>query len=222
MSTTSSRVFAFANNIYNSEGGTHVTGFRTALTRTLNAYARKAAVLKEARRTLPATTCSKGLTAVVSVKMREIQFEGQTKSKLGSVEARGAVETVFGEAFTTFLRRTQTTRAIIGKAIARAQGAQGRQGCQRLGLRKGALEGMSLPGKLADCQSKDASESELFVVEGDSAGGSASRAATAARRRYSRCAARSSTSSAHASTKCSPLSRKKLGGGARHRYRRCL
>lgn len=169
----SARVFPFANNIYNAEGGTHITGFRTALTRSLNAYARKANALKESEENFTGEDVLEGLTAVVSVKLREIQFEGQTKGKLGSVEARGAVETVFSEAFNTFLEENpEDARAIIGKAVLALKARKAAKAAKDSVLRKGALEGFGLPGKLADCQSKEASESELFIVEGDSAGGS--------------------------------------------------
>jgi len=170
----SSRVLPFANNIYNVEGGTHVTGFRTALTRTINAYGRKANVLKESEDNLTGDDVLEGLTAVVSVKLREIQFEGQTKGKLGSVEAGPAVSSVFGEAFATFLEENpDDARAIVGKAILALKARKAAKAAKDSVLRKGALEGFGLPGKLADCQSKEASESELFIVEGDSAGGSA-------------------------------------------------
>lgn len=169
-----SHLLAFANNIYTSEGGTHMTGFRTALTRTLNGYARKGGGVKESEENFTGDDVLEGLTAVVSVKMPEIQFEGQTKAKLGSVEARSAVETVFGEAFTLYLEESpDDARAIIGKAVLALKARKAAKAAKDSVMRKGALEGMSLPGKLADCQSKDASESELFVVEGDSAGGSA-------------------------------------------------
>jgi DNA gyrase subunit B len=169
----SSRIFAFANNIYNNEGGTHVTGFRTALTRTLNSYARKGGSSKE-EENFTGDDVLEGLTAVVSIKMPEIQFEGQTKGKLGSVEARGAVETAFGEAFSLFLEENpDDAKAIISKSVLAMKARKAAKAAKDSVMRKGALEGMSLPGKLADCQTKDASESELFVVEGDSAGGSA-------------------------------------------------
>lgn len=169
----SARVTAFANNTYNSEGGTHITGFKTALTRSLNAYAKKSGGGKEDD-TFTGDDVLEGLTAVVSVKLPEIQFEGQTKAKLGSVEARGAVEAVFGEAFTTFLEEhPDEARSIIGKATLAMKARKAAKAAKDSVLRKGALEGMTLPGKLADCQSNDASESELFVVEGDSAGGTA-------------------------------------------------
>ncbi len=170
----SSRIFPFANNIANSEGGTHVTGFRTAMTRTINVYGRKANAIKESEENFTGDDVLEGLTAVVSVKLREIQFEGQTKGKLGSVEARGAVESVFSEAFAEFLEENpDDAKAIISKSILALRARKAAKAAKDSVLRKGALEGMTLPGKLADCQSKDASESELFVVEGDSAGGTA-------------------------------------------------
>ncbi len=170
----SSRVFPFANNIYNNEGGTHITGFRTALTRSLNSYARKANVLKESEENFTGDDVLEGLTAVVSVKLREIQFEGQTKGKLGSVEARQAVDTVFAEAFNEFLEENpEDGRLIVGKTLLALKARKAAKAAKDSVLRKGALEGFGLPGKLADCQSKEPSESELFIVEGDSAGGSA-------------------------------------------------
>lgn len=169
-----SRISAFANNIYNPEHGTHITGFKTALTRTINNYARKNNLTKEKDESFTGDDVLEGLTAVVSVKMPEIQFEGQTKSKLGSVEARGAVETVFGEAFAMFLEENpDDARAIIGKVVLALKARKAAKAAKDSVLRKGALEGMALPGKLADCQTKSAEESELFIVEGDSAGGSA-------------------------------------------------
>jgi DNA gyrase subunit B len=165
------RISAFANNIYNAEGGMHITGFKTALTRTLNS-ANKGGNGKEGD-SFTGDDVLEGLTAVVSVKLREIQFEGQTKGKLGSVEARGATDTVFAEAFSAFLEENpDDARAIIGKAALAMKARKAAKAAKDSILRKGALEGMQLPGKLADCQSRDASESELFVVEGDSAGGS--------------------------------------------------
>ena len=168
------RVVAYANNTYNSEGGTHITGFKTSLTRSLNAYARKNNVVRDSEDNFTGDDVLEGLTAVVSVKLQEIQFEGQTKAKLGSVEARGAVETVFGESFTSFLEENpDEARMIIGKALLALKARKAAKAAKDSVLRKGALEGLTLPGKLADCQSKDAAESELFIVEGDSAGGSA-------------------------------------------------
>src|SRR3989338_7874340 len=175
-----SRISAFANNIYNAEGGTHVTGFKTALTRTLNvkngngsAKGGSSSGGKESD-TFTGDDVLEGLTAVVSVKLREIQFEGQTKGKLGSVEARGATEAVFGETFTTFLEEhPEEARAIFGKITLAMKARKAAKAAKDSIMRKGALDGMTLPGKLADCQTKDASESELFIVEGDSAGGTA-------------------------------------------------
>ncbi len=168
------RLLAFANNIYNPEHGTHVTGFKTALTRTINTYGRSAGILKESEENFTGDDALEGITAVISVKMPEIQFEGQTKGKLGSVEARGATETVFGSAFATFLEENpDDARAIVNKVLLALKARKAAKAAKDSVLRKGALEGMTLPGKLADCQTKDASESELFVVEGDSAGGSA-------------------------------------------------
>ncbi len=170
----SSRMLAFANNIYNAEGGTHVTGFKTALTRTLNTYAKKNNLVKDGEDSFTGDDVLEGLTAVVSVKIREIQFEGQTKAKLGTVEAQGAVATVFAESFGAFLEENpDDAKAIIQKVVLAMKARKAAKAAKDSILRKGALEGMTLPGKLADCQTKDASESELFIVEGDSAGGTA-------------------------------------------------
>ncbi len=168
------RIFPFANNIYTQEGGTHITGFKTALTRTLNTYCKKNEMMKESEGGFTGDDVLEGLTVVISVKLREIQFEGQTKGKLGSMEAQGAVATVFGEAFANFLEENpDDAKSIINKSILALKARKAAKAAKDSILRKGALEGMTLPGKLADCQSKDASESELFLVEGDSAGGSA-------------------------------------------------
>jgi len=167
-----SRLSAFANNIYNAEGGMHVTGFKTALTRTLN-NVNKNGNSKESD-SFTGEDVLEGLTAVVSVKMREVQFEGQTKSKLGSVEARGATEAVFSEAFSRFLEEhPDDARAIVGKASLAMKARKAAKAAKDSIMRKGALDGMTLPGKLADCQTKDAEEAEIFIVEGDSAGGTA-------------------------------------------------
>jgi len=170
----SSRELAFANNTYNSEGGTHLTGFRTALTRTLNDYAKKSNLFKEKDESLTGDDVREGLTAAISVKLEEIQFEGQTKTKLGSVEARGAVEKVFSEAFNAFLEEhPDDARAILQKVVLALKARKAAKAAKDSILRKGALEGFTLPGKLADCQTKNRDEAELFLVEGDSAGGSA-------------------------------------------------
>ncbi len=168
-----SREIAFANNIYNPEGGMHVTGFRTALTRVLNDYAKKNTMGKDAEEGFTGDDVREGLTAVISIKMAEIQFEGQTKGKLGSVEARGATEKVFGEAFGQYLEEhPDDAKAIINKVVLAVKARKAAKAAKDSVLRKGALEGLTLPGKLADCQSRSAEESELFIVEGDSAGGS--------------------------------------------------
>lgn len=169
-----SRITAFANNTYNAEGGTHVAGFKMALTRLINSYAKKNNLIKEQDGAFSGDDVLEGLTAVVSIKMPEIQFEGQTKGKLGSTEAQGATTTVFGEAFSNFLEEhPDEAKQIINKVMLALRARKAAKAAKDSILRKGALEGMTLPGKLADCQSKDASESELFIVEGDSAGGTA-------------------------------------------------
>ena len=168
------REFAFANNILNPEGGMHLTGFRTSLTRVLNSYARKNSYLKEADENLTGEDVREGLTTVISVKLKNPQFEGQTKAKLGNPEARTAVESVVGDSFAAYLEEhPQDTRAILEKVILALKARKAAKAAKDTILRKGALEGLALPGKLADCQSRNAAESEIFIVEGDSAGGSA-------------------------------------------------
>lgn len=167
-------IFCFANNITNPEGGMHLVGFRSALTRELNNYARTKGLIKEKDPNLTGEDVREGLTSVISIKIKEPQFEGQTKAKLGNPEARTAVESVFGEALKIFLEEhPRDAEAIIGKCLLAAQARSAARAARDTVLRKGALEGLTLPGKLADCSTKDPSESELFIVEGDSAGGSA-------------------------------------------------
>jgi DNA gyrase subunit B len=169
-----SKIVAFANNTYNSEGGTHVAGFKTALTRTINQYGKKNGLIKDSEDNLTGDDVLEGLVAVISVKLPEIQFEGQTKAKLGSTEAQGATSAVFSEFFSQFLEENpEDAKAIVNKGILALKARKAAKAAKDSVLRKGALEGMTLPGKLADCQSKSAEESELFIVEGDSAGGTA-------------------------------------------------
>ena len=170
----SETVLPFANNIYNPEGGMHVVGFRAALTRTINAYARKNNFLKEKDANLSAEDVREGLAAVISIKIQEPQFEGQTKAKLGNVEAKPAVEKVMTEGFETFLEENpKDAEAIMAKCILAAKARIAARTARESVLRKGVLDGFALPGKLADCSSRDAKVSELYIVEGDSAGGSA-------------------------------------------------
>ncbi|NCN07314.1 DNA topoisomerase (ATP-hydrolyzing) subunit B [Candidatus Falkowbacteria bacterium] len=167
-------IMPFANNIYNPEGGMHVVGFRTALTRTLNNYARSKNILKDKEANLTAEDVREGLAVVISIKLPEPQFEGQTKAKLGNVEARSAVEKVMSDGLQIFLEEhPKDAEGIIGKCILAARARVAARAARETVLRKGALEGFALPGKLADCSSKDAEKSELYIVEGDSAGGSA-------------------------------------------------
>src|SRR3989339_469432 len=167
-------VVAFTNNITNPEGGTHVAGFRTALTRTLNSYARKHNILKEKDENLSGDDVREGLNAVISVKVKDPQFEGQTKAKLGNTEVKSVMESVFGEALMIFLEENpKDAEGVIGKCLLSARARNAAKMARDTILRKGALEGFTLPGKLADCSSRHAEESELFIVEGDSAGGSA-------------------------------------------------
>jgi len=164
---------SFANNIHTEEGGMHLTGFRTALTRIINDYARKNEFLKKDEENISGDDAREGLTAVISVKIKEPQFEGQTKAKLGNPEARSAVEQVMGEAFRDFLEANPTdAREIVGKCILAAKARRAAKAAKESVIRKGALEGMTLPGKLADCSERDPEKTELFIVEGDSAGGS--------------------------------------------------
>ena len=167
-------LYAFTNNIINPEGGTHVQGFRAALTRVLNTYAREKGYLKEKDDNLSGEDVREGLTAVISIRYPEPQFEGQTKGKLGTPEVRGAVETVMSEALATFLEEhPRDAENIIGKCVLAQRARAAARAARDTVLRKGALEGLTLPGKLADCSNKDPLQCELYIVEGDSAGGSA-------------------------------------------------
>jgi len=173
----SEALYAFANNIYNAEGGTHVVGFRAALTRAVNAYAKKHNFVKEGGETLTGDDVREGLTVVISVKLPDPQFEGQTKAKLGNTDIRTAVESVFGDYFTSYLEEHPAdARRIISKIILASKARLAARAARDTVIRKGALEGMTLPGKLADCSERDPDKSELFIVEGDSAGGSAKQA----------------------------------------------
>lgn len=167
-------VYAFANNIHNPEGGMHLVGFKAALTRVLNKYARKSGFLKEKDDNLTSDDVREGLTAIVSVKLPEPQFEGQTKAKLGNAEVRPVVESIFSESLEIFLEENpRDAKEILGKCLLAAQARLAARSARETVLRKGMLEGLTLPGKLADCSSRDPKESEIFIVEGDSAGGSA-------------------------------------------------
>lgn len=167
-------VYTFANNINTVDGGTHLTGFRSALTRTLNDYARKGNILKENDPNLTGDDVREGLTAIVSVKLEEPQFESQTKAKLGNAEIKTQVESVVTESFGGFLEEhSREAKAIIDKCITSARAREAARQARDLVIRKSALESSSLPGKLADCSEKDSERSELYIVEGDSAGGSA-------------------------------------------------
>lgn len=164
----------FANNVFNPDGGTHLTGFRAALTRVVNEYARKNSLLKEKEENLTGEDCREGLTAVILVKLPDPQFEGQTKNKLGNPEVRGYVEQVMTEHLSYYLEEHPSiARKMIGKALLAARARKAARAARENIIRKGVLDGASMPGKLADCSSKDPVNSEIFLVEGDSAGGSA-------------------------------------------------
>jgi len=167
-------LYSFANNIFTVEGGMHVTGFKMALTRVLNDYAKKNNLLKEKDGAMTSEDLKEGLTAVVSVKLRNPQFEGQTKSKLGNAEVRGIVSSVTSEGLSEFLEKhPANAKSMIEKCMLTVRARIAARAAKDAVLRKGALEGMTLPGKLADCTTRDAQRSELYIVEGDSAGGSA-------------------------------------------------
>jgi DNA gyrase subunit B len=165
---------SFANNVLNPDGGTHLTGFRAALTRVINDYARKNGLLKEKEENLSGEDTREGLTCIILVKLPDPQFEGQTKNKLGNPEVRGYVETVMNEYFNYYLEEhPAVARKIVGKALLAARARKAARAARENILRKGVLDGASMPGKLADCSNKDPESSELYLVEGDSAGGSA-------------------------------------------------
>jgi DNA gyrase subunit B len=167
-------LFSFANNINTHEGGTHLVGFKTALTRTINQYATNANLLKGVKENLTGEDIREGLVGVISVKIREPQFEGQTKTKLGNSEVKGLVETLVNEKLGSYFEENPSVaRKIISKVLDAARAREAARKARELSRRKGALEGDSLPGKLADCQERDPALSEIFIVEGDSAGGSA-------------------------------------------------
>ncbi len=172
--TYAENVFSFANNINTVDGGSHLTGFRAALTRSLNDYARRASILKDNDANLSGEDVREGLTAVISVKLVEPQFEGQTKAKLGNPEIKGQVEAAVTEGIGQYLDENPSDgRRMIEKSLTAARAREAARKARDLVIRKGALEGMALPGKLADCQERDPAKSEVYLVEGDSAGGSA-------------------------------------------------
>jgi len=167
-------LYSFANSIATYEGGTHLSGFKTALTKALNDYAKKGGSIKGSETGLSGEDCREGLTAIINIKLSDPQFEGQTKSKLTNSEMRGLVENIAGEALETYLEQNpQTAKIIIEKAIISARAREAARKARELVKRKNVLETMTLPGKLADCSEKDPALSEIFIVEGESAGGSA-------------------------------------------------
>jgi DNA gyrase subunit B len=167
-------VYAFATNINTVDGGTHLTGFRSALTRTLNDYARKQGLLKESDANFSGEDVREGLTGIISVKLQDPQFESQTKGKLGNAEVKGQVESVVTEAMAQFLEgSSREAKSIIQKCLTSSRAREAARQARDLVIRKSALESLTLPGKLADCSERDAAKCELYIVEGDSAGGSA-------------------------------------------------
>ena len=167
-------VYAFANNVNTVDGGTHLTGFRSALTRTLNDYARKSGLLKDNESNFSGEDTREGLTAILSVKLLDPQFESQTKSKLGNAEVRGQVESVVAEAMSAFMEENpRYAKGIVGKCLISSRARAAARRARDMVVRRSALESTTLPGKLADCSERDPSETEIYIVEGDSAGGSA-------------------------------------------------
>ncbi len=170
----SENLFTFANNISTHEGGTHLVGFKSAITRVINDYGRRKGIIKEKDDNLTGEDVREGLTAIISVKMEDPQFEGQTKTKLGNSEIRGIVESICSEMFQIFLEENpQQSKLIIDKCLTSAKAREAARKARELTRRKGALDGLTLPGKLADCSERDPSKCEIYLVEGDSAGGSA-------------------------------------------------
>jgi DNA gyrase subunit B len=174
VNTYSETIKSFANNVLNPDGGTHLTGFKSALTRVINDYARKNGFIKDKEENLTGEDTREGLTAVILVKLEDPQFEGQTKNKLGNPEVRGYVEQVMSEYFSYYLdEHPSIARKIVGKALLSSRARKAARAARENIIRKGVLEGAGMPGKLADCSSKDPNNSEIYLVEGDSAGGSA-------------------------------------------------
>lgn len=172
--TYTENIFTFVNNINTEEGGTHLSGFKQAMTRTINDYARKVGALKDGEENLSGDDVREGMTAVISIKIQEPQFEGQTKTKLGNSEIRPIVDNLVSEGLSEFFEENPViAKRIVEKSILSARARMAARKARELTRRKSALEISSLPGKLADCQSKDAAETEIYLVEGDSAGGSA-------------------------------------------------
>lgn len=170
----SENIYTFVNNINTIEGGTHLEGFKRALTKVFNDYARSHNLLKDKDANLQGEDIREGITAVVSVKVKEPQFEGQTKTKLGNSEVTGIVQSMVNEALATFLEENpNVAKAILEKCVSAARAREAARKARELVRRKSALETTTLPGKLADCSSKNAEECEVYIVEGDSAGGSA-------------------------------------------------
>ena len=201
--TYADQIFSYANNIGTIEGGMHLQGFRQALTNAVNGYARKRGMLKESDNSLSTDDIVEGLTGVVSVKLQDPQFEGQTKTKLGNARVRSIVAGLVAERLEFFLEENpKYARAIVNKCMQAQRARDAAKKARDLSRRKNALEGSGLPGKLVDCKNGNAAESELFLVEGDSAGGTAKGGEIPIRKRFSRCAARFSTSRRRVSIRC--------------------